>query len=161
MSSVQRLAIAVTVAALAATAAGCGSDGEEGTPSACLDPAAGYMSALASAPSEVRLGGETPISACLVEGQPAGEISQIGASLIKVATSLNAEGRRDPTGSAPIELGYLIGAVEKGAADTSGIHQDLVLRLESAARFSPGGSPLPSAFQQGFGRGFSAGQETG
>jgi hypothetical protein len=151
----------ILLAGLATLALGCGSDGNDGTPSACLEPASSYVTALQAAPGEVRLANGTRISDCLTEGQDAGELGTVGSAVIDTATDLNQQGRKDPGGPAPVELGYLVGALEEGAAHTGGIHEDLVRRLESAARFSSGGSGLPASFRRGFGQGFSAGQETG
>lgn len=142
-------------------AAGCGSSDAEGTPVACLEPAAAYDSALSEAPDEVRLQGETPISSCLVDDQSAGDIGSVGETVIAVATDLNARARRDPAGPATVELGYLVGAVQQGATTTDGIHQDLVRRLDAAARFSPGEAPLPASFERAFGEGYAAGQASG
>ena len=78
--------------------------------------------------------------------------------MIVAATKLNAEARRDPAGPAPLELGYLLGAVSKGA---DAIHTDLVSRLNSAARFSQTGGTLPATFERAFGRGYAAGRQSG
>jgi hypothetical protein len=116
------------------------------------------MRALERAPGEVRLGGTTPISACLVSEQEAGELANVGQEMIVAATRLNAEARQDPEGEASVQLGYLIGAVAKGA---DAIHTDLVRRLNAAARFSESGGTLPAGFERAFGRGYTAGQRSG
>jgi hypothetical protein len=145
---------------LALVGAGCGSSGGE-TPDACLSPARAYLSALADAPGEVRLAGEVPISDCLGETQGAGTQADVGQTMIAVATELNAEARPDPGGPETVELGYLVGAVRKGAAQSSGINADLVRRLEAAARFKPGPGIFGAAFEHAYGKGYAAGQETG
>jgi hypothetical protein len=109
----------------------------------------------------VRLGGETPISSCLVENQKGGDLSRVGLALVKTATISNARARAQPGGQANVALGYLVGAVEKGAEDTNGIHADLVRRIEAAAEFSPGGGPLPAAFRSSYSRGLQAGRTGG
>ena len=43
--------------------------------------------------------------------------------MIAAATTLNAQAREEPTSLAAVQLGYLVGAVEKGS---EGIHADLV-----------------------------------
>jgi hypothetical protein len=53
-----------------------------------------------------------------------------------------------------------VGAAERGAEETSGIHGDLILRLNAAARFSPAGPPSP-AFRRAFERGYEAGRDSG
>jgi hypothetical protein len=149
------------LAALLLGAAGCGSSGPPETPGACLSGPGTYLTALHGAPGEVRLEGSVAISDCLVEEQSGGEIADVGASTVSAATRLNAQGRHDPSGNAPVELGYLVGALEEGATGTGGIHQDLLRRIETAARFAPQGARLPADFQRGFGQGFAAGQSDG
>jgi hypothetical protein len=150
------------VAGLAAAAIGmvsaCGNDQEDQAPAACLATNGSYLSALERAPAPVLLGGTTHISDCLVPEQEVGQLAFIGEELVIAATKLNAESRRDPSGPAPIELGYLLGAVSKGA---DSIHTDLVRRLNSAARFSETGGTLSAGFERAFGRGYAAGRETG
>jgi hypothetical protein len=153
------LALPVLATALALTA--CGSDSSADAPDACLQGPSAYLDALEEAPAPVRLERSVAISDCLTDGQDAGELAAVGQSLVAASTKLNAEGRRNPAGPAPVELGYLVAAVAKGAEETSGIHDDLVRRIESAARFSPGGKEQSEDFKRGFGRGYAAGQQSG
>ncbi len=150
-------AIAAVGACAAVLAAGCGSDPEE-TPSACLAGSEDYVRILARAPDGVAFDDGTTISECLVPEQSGGQLSQVGEEMIAAATTLNAQAREEPTSLAAVQLGYLVGAVEKGS---EGIHADLVRRLNAAARFSEGGGLLPAAFERTFGQGYSAGLETG
>lgn len=150
-------------AALAGTllGTGCGAEAEP-TPAACLAGADAYLEALADAPGEVRLGGGTPISACLVKDQPAGELSAVSRAAVGAATELNRRLLERFDQRTAVELGYLVGAVQEGAARTGGIHRDLVLRLDSAAR-NPGGARggLGVRFERAFGSGYAAGQASG
>ena len=139
---------------------GCGSDDSE-TPTACLAPANAYLEALEDVPGEVRLDGATPISDCVVTSQSGGELSQVGSATVDAATQLNARARRDPSGDATVQLGYLVGAVQEGAAETGGIHADLVRRLDTAARATEGDESLSAAFERAFGEGYAAAQEGG
>jgi hypothetical protein len=151
----------VTVALLAATivlACGCGAKQNDEAPDPCLAGNPAYLRSLERAPAPVRLAGTTPISDCLVPEQDAGQLASIGQEMIVAATKLNAEARHDPAGPAPLELGYLLGAVSKGA---DAIHTDLVRRLNSAARFSETGATLPASFERAFGRGYAAGRQSG
>jgi hypothetical protein len=146
--------------------AGCGSDDEAEAPAACIAPARDYLAALEAAPQPVRLEGSTPISDCLVADQEPAELGQVGEELIKAATQLNAEARRDPADEPTTQLGYLVGAAQQGAAESGGaegggIHTDLLRRLDSAARFTEGGKPLPASFERAFGEGYAAGQGSG
>jgi hypothetical protein len=150
---------AIALLALALGIAGCTSQEDEETPSACLAEAPAYLQALRAAPGEVRLEGTTQISDCLTPEQDGGELAQVGSAMIAAATELNGEGRADPGGPAPVQLGYLSAAVARGA---DSIHVDLARRVTTAAQFSPGGSDTLSAeFLRGFGRGYEAGRETG
>ncbi|HEV7769425.1 MAG TPA: hypothetical protein VGO66_02075 [Solirubrobacterales bacterium] len=140
--------------------AGCGGRGEESTPVACLDGARAYARALEDAPESVELAGGVPISDCLVESQEGGELAGVGEAMVTTATELNAESRANPEGPAALRLGYLLGAAERGAEQTEGIHNDLIRRLTVAARFSPEG-PLPPAFADAYREGFDAGRDSG
>jgi hypothetical protein len=151
---------AILVAFVVAFAAGCGGR-DDSTPVACLEGAPVYVEALAGVPGEVRLEGEMPISECLAENQEAGELATVGEAMVEAATGLNAEAREDPGGEANLQLGYLIGAAEKGSEATEGIHADLVRRLVVAARYAPGSQPLPPAFVRAYREGFDAGRAVG
>ncbi len=150
---------ALGAAALAAT--GCGSQKEDSTPVACLEPEGAYRAALKAAPGEVLLAGETPISDCLAENQQAGDLATVGETMVALATKLNSAARADPGGAANLALGYLLGAATQGAEDTEGIHADLLRRLTVAARFAPADQRLPATFLASYERGFDAGQRNG
>lgn len=145
---------------LAALLAGCGSAKDDSTPVACLEGSGAYMKALAAAPGEATLADGTPISECLAENQQGGDLATVGEAMIETATKLNAEARAEPGGPAAIRLGYLLGAAERGASETEGIHTELVRRLTVAARYSPQ-PPLPSAVQRAYREGFEAGRDHG
>jgi hypothetical protein len=138
--------------------AGCGKSQDDQAPAACLAGNESYLKALERAPAPVLLGSTTPISDCLVPEQSQGQLASIGQEMIVAATKLNAESRRDPSGKAPVELGYLLGAISKGADP---IHTDLVRRLNAAAHFSETGGALSASFERSFGRGYAAGHESG
>jgi hypothetical protein len=150
--------IALAAAAIVIGIAGCGTKQNDLAPAACLATNQAYLTALERAPGEVRLAGSTPISDCLVPEQDAGQLANVGHELIIAATKLNVEARRDPGGSAAVQLGYEIGAVAKGA---DAIHTDLVRRLNSSAHFSATGGTLPASFERAFGRGYAAGHSSG
>jgi len=142
-------------------AAGCGSKQDESTPVACLEGVAAYEKALAAAPGQVLLSGETPISECLAANQQAGDLAQVGEAMVTAATKLNSEARAEPGGQANLELGYLLGAAQRGAEGSEGIHSDLVRRLTVAARYAPGRQPLPPKFLSTYREGFDAGHSGG
>jgi hypothetical protein len=149
----------ILVAFTALAAAGCGSQ-DDSTPVACLDGPGAYIGALGDAPGAAELSGEVPISDCLAGNQQAGDLATVGAALVEAATTLNAEARDEPGGAANLQLGYLLGAAQRGAASSEGIHSDLIRRLTVAARYSPQG-PLPPDFLATYRRGFDAGRARG
>ncbi|HET9678094.1 MAG TPA: hypothetical protein VFP21_11400 [Solirubrobacterales bacterium] len=153
------VALALLVAC-ALAAVGCGSK-DDSTPVACLEGAAAYERALRDAPGEVLLGGETPISDCLAENQQPGDLARVGEAMVQTATKLNAEARAQGGGDAAVQLGYLLGAAQRGAEASEGIHSDLVRRLTVAARYAPGREPLSQQFLSAYGEGFDAGHSGG
>lgn len=128
---------------------------------ACLEGRAAYLEALSGAPRAVRLDGRTPISACLAENQTAGDLAAVGTAMVAAATRLNSEAREDPSGAAAFRLGYLVGAAERGAGETEGIHADLLRRLRAAALYSRADRGLPATFLNAYRRGVEAGLARG
>jgi hypothetical protein len=153
----KRAVLAVGVAA-ATLVAGCGSSQDDQAPAVCMVGNETYLKALERAPAPVLLGSTTPISGCLVPEQDAGQLANVGHEMVVAATKLNDEARRDPGGKAALELGYLLGAVSRGADP---IHTDLVRRLNASAHFSETGGTLPASFERAFGRGYEAGRQSG
>ena len=153
----------LSLAAGAALLAGCGGGATKGehAPAVCREGPAVILDALRAAPGEVLLAGETPISGCFVVGAEEGELADFGEGALAAATKLNAEAQAGPGGRANLELGYLIGAVARGSADTQGVHNELLRRLTVAARFAPGGEPLPQRFVDTYEKGFIAGRDHG
>jgi hypothetical protein len=154
----RRLMIASVVSLFALV--GCGGP-DDSTPVACLEGASAYLRALQDAPGEVELGGTTPISACLAQNQTGGDLATVGAAMLTAATKLNVEARAEPGGPANLQLGYLLGAAQRGADGTEGIHTELIRRLSVAARYSPDSRPLPATFLDAYQRGFDAGRTRG
>jgi hypothetical protein len=156
---VRRATLLVPLAALALGA--CGSADEAKTPDACLSGAGYFSSALQRAPERVRLPGDVPISGCLVRNQGTGDLTNVGSTLVGVATELNAKARREPGGPPTVQLGYLVGAVTRGAAKTQGIHSELQRRVEAAALYSPAGKPPPEPFDHTYEKGYAPGRDDG
>jgi len=117
-------------------AAACG-DEDASTPVACLEGPGKIETALVTAPEPVLIDGTVPISDCLVRGQADGDLINFGSDVVTVATRLGTEaGGSGPAAiAAAIRAGYLVGAVEKGAEQTDGIHAALVERVRGAATF--------------------------
>lgn len=156
-----RRAEALILAGALLAAAGCGSDDEPTTPAACLGPASTYLAALEDAPGEVRLEGGIRISDCLVADQEAGPLGGVGEAIVGAATRLNREVRRGSDREKIARLGYLVGAVQRGASASGGIHADLVRRLDAAARFGGDDGAFSASFERAFGEGYAAGRERG
>jgi hypothetical protein len=157
MAAMRRL---LPATAIALALAGCGGT-DDSTPVACLEGDGVYIQALRRAPGAVQLRGGTPISACLAENQTGGDLATVGAGMIEAATKLNAEARDEPGGEAALQLGYLLGAAQRGAESSDGIHAELIRRLSVAARYSPDHRPLPAAFLRPYREGFDAGEAHG
>lgn len=152
--------IATIVLAFTLLAPGCGAP-DDSTPVACLEGAGAYLHALADAPGEVELSGSTPISNCLAENQTGGDLATVGTAMLRATTKLNGEARAQPGSPANLQLGYLLGAAQRGADGTEGIHAELIRRLSAAARYSPDNRPLPPPFPRTYREGFDAGRTHG
>ena len=123
---------AALVLLAAAVLAGCGRNTNGSLPAACRFPDGpqAVQKALASAPGQVSLDG-TPLSKCLVrEAEPA-DVQSVGAVYVDTASALASRVRSAPHGPAATQLGYLVGAVRRGAAKTAGIHYELERRVEA------------------------------
>jgi hypothetical protein len=155
-----RRGLSIAAIGLAGLTAGCGGT-SDATPVACLDGPGAYVGALGDAPGEVRLSGEVTISDCLAENQNGGDLATVGTAMVSAATSLNSEARADPGGAANLRLGYLLGAAQRGAAETGGIHAELIRRLAAAARYSPDNLPLSPEFLRTYRQGYDAGHARG
>ena len=125
----RRTATALAVCALAS--AGCSRE-ESALPVGCGEGPAAFRSALATAPREVRVEGAR-LSECLTDGADGAELQNVGLAYVETASTLSDEARRRPDGRAASQLGYLVGAVRRGAAGTPGMHAELVRRVEQEA----------------------------
>lgn len=143
--------LVVPIATLILLATGCGVS-DDSTPVACLERPGLYLT---NGRDDVR------ISDCLSENQSGGDLANVGAAMLAAATKLNAEARAEPGGAANLQLGYLLGAAQRSAESTEGIHAELIRRLSAAARYSPENRPLPPAFRRAYRRGFAAGMARG
>jgi hypothetical protein len=121
----------VVLAVLALIPSAC-SSGAESVPPACLEGTGAILRALAAAPQPVRVDG-VRISRCFARRSGAGDIESMGAPLVDAAARLAARARADPDGRPAVELGYLVGAAERGESRTEGIHYELLRRLQSEA----------------------------
>ncbi|MFM8527924.1 MAG: hypothetical protein ACKOBH_07440 [bacterium] len=149
----------VSTCAIAVTGCARSSDPEI-APLACLSGTEAYLTALEGAPGRVEMDDGARISECLPAQQPGGEMATVGSDLVAAATILNADALEDPAGPWSLRAGYLLGAVERAAESTNGIHSDLVRRVNTAARYVPPGDD-PEVLMPGFKRGLEAGKVRG
>jgi hypothetical protein len=105
---------------------GCGND-EHRVPVACLE--GNLTKALAKAPGDVSLSGVRP-SECFTRAANPAEIQQVGSVFVASAEKLADSARAAPHSAANLQLGYLIGAVRRGAGHTQGIHYETQRRIE-------------------------------
>lgn len=110
--------------------AACSSEEEDALPAACRAGQAAVTRALGDAPEPVTLGGGTTISDCFARGGEAGDVQTVGFALTGTVAELAREARADPDGRAALELGYLVGAVRRGAERTPGLYDELARRVE-------------------------------
>jgi len=115
----------------AATLTACGRGGAGDLPAACQFPdgARTVRAALAAAPARVSVDG-TPLSKCLVREADASDVQAVGAVYVETASGLATAARAHPKSPAALQLGYLVGAVRRGAGKTAGIHYELERRVE-------------------------------
>jgi hypothetical protein len=135
--------------------AGCGSSGPAPLPSACLGAPASIVSALERAPAPARLADGTPLSRCVRLARDDGDLQQLGVSLMQVADELRPRAAADPV--AALRMGYLVGAVRRGAAATPGIAAQLARRVEQTAALDDAGGASRAALERGIGLGEAGG----
>ena len=147
----------VAVALAAGVAAGC--SGQAGAPLAdgCTAGAEGIVAALGSAPGPVLLEDGSPLSRCVSDGTDEGELQTVGTAFSAAAERLRDTAETDP--AAALQLGYLVGVTQKGAARTNGVMAELVRRIEIVAgRTSDDASPAARrALQEGLAAGADVG----
>ncbi len=113
---------------LAAATLGCG-DEKPATPAACTEGPAAVREALARAPGAVEMDG-TKLSECLTDTSSGSDLQNVGIAYVETAAALSPRAERRPEGRAALELGYLVGAVRRGARRTQGVQAELLRRLE-------------------------------
>ena len=123
--------------AVALVAAGCGSSDSATTPTACLAPPPAYLKALEGAPGAVRLGGETPISDCLVDNQSAGDLADVGASMVRAANRCcPPPPARTREASRRCDWGIWSARFRRGRRRRAGSTRTWSRRIQAAARYA-------------------------
>jgi hypothetical protein len=148
------LAWAAAGVVAAVCASGCGG-GQDPPPTACSDGARTVLGALQRAPGDVSLEGGTLISTCVRRSLDTGQIQTLGFTYLAAA---NSELQLMPhSDAAALQLGFLVGAVRRGANKTNGVQLELVRRLDQVA--GVGGPPGPR--RAAYRRGMAAGEDHG
>jgi hypothetical protein len=91
------------------------------------------LQALSGAPAHARLADGTLLSTCIDRSESDADLQNLGITFVAVADRLTARIRRDP--EAAFQLGFLIGAAERGAGPTGGTQGELVQRLQQVIAF--------------------------
>lgn len=132
--------------------AGCG--GKAPLPRACLQASQrDVLDALGRLP--VALADGTPLSTCIDRAEDDAQLQALGMTFVAVADELAMRVARSP--EAAFQLGFLIGAAERGAGPTGGTQAELVQRLEQVVSFQ-----LDSAAREATVlRGIAAGRRAG
>ncbi len=139
---------------LALVAAGCG--GQPAPSATCTDGDAPILAALRHAPAPVTLSDGARLSDCVRRSTSDAELENLGAVVTRAADQL-ADGAAAKRPGAALALGYLVGAVRRGASHTNGIAAELVHRVEAAMRRAATGAGA----RVDLARGLSAGARTG
>jgi predicted secreted hydrolase len=99
-------------------------------PSECEQGPDTVRSALRSAPGEVRLEGRVKISDCFQQAADAASVQNLGSTFLATAQQLADRVRDHPHSDAAVQLGYLIGALRRGAGTRMGVHYEAVRRVQ-------------------------------
>jgi hypothetical protein len=143
---------AIAIACAATLLAGCGGHKSESLPSACIQGPGLVMKALVSAPRAVELEGSTPISKCFNRGADGNDVQIVGTNLLSAAQQLGDRARSGDRRAA-LQLGYLVGAAQKGAK-RNGLGDEIVRRLEAETTV---GAARQAAYNRGLRAGVSGG----
>lgn len=133
----------------AVVAAGCG---PTATPVAdgCTDEGQVVERALRSAPGTVRLPDGSRLSQCIGSGTGEADLLDVGMTFTRAADGLRVRAREEQDQAAAVQLGYLVGATRKGAAETNGVMAELQRRVELVGgRLQDEAPSLAPAVQKG------------
>ncbi|MGI8440810.1 MAG: hypothetical protein ACR2NV_11600 [Thermoleophilaceae bacterium] len=136
----------LTLAAVSALLlSACARQEEVRVPVECKAGRAAVRAALARAPKPVTVEGR-PLSSCFTTTSNSADIAEVGEEHLAVASALADKARAQPGGPEATRLGYLIGAVRRGASTTQGTNDEMVRRLEQEVLLVDTSSP---AFRRG------------
>jgi len=141
---------------LALLLGGCGAP-EESSPAACVasDPAP-VARALERAPAAVTLADGSSLSTCVrLLARSDSDLQTLATRLMSVADDLRPRAANDP--AAALRLGYLVGAVRRGAAQTPGLASNFARRIEQVAMLDPRVAPSRGDIERGIRLGQASG----
>jgi hypothetical protein len=127
-----RSLFASVLAGALAIIVGCAPESDDAPlPLACQSGQETLLSALRAAPEPVRVEG-APLSACFDPASDATELQSVGITFVGAAADLAERARQRPEGDAATRLGYLVGAMRRGAGrpNAQGVSSELVRRVE-------------------------------
>lgn len=133
---------------------GCGAQ-DAPLDAACLSSADAYLAAVRGAPGPARLPGGPLLADCVTAARSDGELQEAGVLMVRAADRLALRAQKGDARAA-LQLGYLAGAAERGAARTQGVQTELARRILRAGAVL--GDPPPE-IEQAFLRGLQAGRE--
>lgn len=114
---------------------GCGS--RTSSPQACMEAQPrDVLQALADAPGKVTLADGTLLSQCVRDTIDEDGLQALAATLTATADTLAPQ--MALSDAAAFQLGFLIGATERGTAEAAGFQEDLMHRIASAAGLDGG-----------------------
>ena len=119
----------ISLASLAVALAACGGEPSKAVPVACKQGAGTVERSLRRAPGDVRVGG-TLISDCFTRASDPGDVQALGLTFLPAAERLSVDAHAHPRGPSPLRLGFLIGAIHRGAGGAQGIYAELERRLD-------------------------------
>jgi hypothetical protein len=127
-----RRALALTcVATLAVAVSGCTSD-KPPVSDLCTASTDAIEHALARAPARVTLRDGTPLSDCIHNAEHDADLQSVGIVFSQAAERLRVRARAGDLHAAAA-LGYVVGAVRRGAQGTMGVAAELQRRVELVA----------------------------
>ena len=131
---------------------GCG--GRTPPAEACIQAQpADVLQALRRAPHHVALPDGTPLSQCVRRTIDDSRLQALGATLTAAADTLAR--RMRTSDAAAFQLGFLIGATDRGTGQAAGLQDDLANRIAGAA--PPDGGPRRAQLMRGRAAGLRGG----
>jgi hypothetical protein len=99
-------------------------------PAECEQGPDTVRTALRDAPGTVRLDGRVRISDCFQNAAPPASVQNLGSTFLATTQQLAERVRADPHSDAAVQLGFLIGALRRGAGGGNGVHYEAIRRVQ-------------------------------